>query len=40
MYELRHDEVDEAMFNGVEMPCELIQKSNLDEVAEVMFQVG
>jgi hypothetical protein len=37
------DEVDEAMFQGVERSCELIfcivgiQKSDLDEVAELMF---
>jgi hypothetical protein len=36
-------EVDEAMFQGVERPCELIfcilriEKSYLDEVALVMF---
>jgi hypothetical protein len=39
-------EVDEEMFQGVERPCEIIccilgiQKSDLDEVVEVMFQVG
>jgi hypothetical protein len=36
-------EVDEAIFHGVEKPCELIfyilgiQKSDLDEVPEKMF---
>jgi hypothetical protein len=39
-------EFDEAMFQGVERPCKLtfcilgIEKRDLDEVAEVMFQVG
>jgi hypothetical protein len=38
-------EVDEAMFEGVERQCEeifnilSIQKSDLDEVANVMFQL-
>jgi hypothetical protein len=38
-------DVDEAMFQGVERPCEKIfylldKKRDLDEVAEMMFQVG
>jgi hypothetical protein len=43
---IRFGEVDEAMFEGVKMPCEPIffllgiQKSDLDEVAEVVFQGG